>query len=202
MINYDTLFRYDDVDISFIKAEDITDIIRMFDSEKFCRYLYFAPAPEKIYRDYFEPLVDETKISLEKGDIPDFPVFTVRDAGSKEFLGQCSLTPVPFLEQIYEVSFQFKEEAWGRGMGTLSCQFIKFFAFSYLNARRLNADCYGRNGGSQKVLLNSGFVSEGVRRNFYSTEYGFDDKLLFGLLREDLPDEELKEAGLRFKQIG
>ncbi len=51
---------------------------------------------------------------------------------------------------------------------------------------RITLDAYGKNIASLKIAENLSFTKEGVLRNYYKVEEGFDDKVIYGLLREEI----------------
>jgi ribosomal-protein-alanine N-acetyltransferase len=52
----------------------------------------------------------------------------------------------------------------------------------------LNADTAAGNLGSVKVLKKAGFVVEGRQRKYWHARGGYHDRLLFGLLAEEVED--------------
>lgn len=79
----------------------------------------------------------------------------------------------------------------GGGYGTEACEFLVYYAFTILGAFRLNGDCAAGNTGSVRVMEKCGFVREGRQRRYWHARGGYHDRLLFGLLREDLEKRHL-----------
>lgn len=57
--------------IALIQRNDLNDIIEMLGDPKVTEYLYFAPAPEDVYRDYFGPIIEGTAEAIGHGEWPE-----------------------------------------------------------------------------------------------------------------------------------
>lgn len=169
--------------ISLIKSSDLSDIIEMLANPKVTEYLFFAPAPEALYRDYFEPIIDSTREAIQKGEWPQGPTVIIRDT-SGQYMGMCGLHPVMFLQGNYEIGYQFSEHAWGKGLASSSCQLLLSLAFREMGAHKVTADCYRSNIGSYKTMEKVGIVQEGCQSAYYKTDNGFDDRLLYGITKQ------------------
>ncbi len=169
--------------ISYLVEEDIDDIVEMLKNESVCEYLYFAPAPEEVYRGYFEPIAREIKERIEKGRNPKNVVFIFRDLKTNEFIGQSGMTMIPMIDGVYEVGYQFREEFWGSGLATISCELVLDYAFNTVNAYRVEANCYENNLGSKRVLEKCGLELEGISKNYYKVEDKYVSRLNFGITK-------------------
>jgi [ribosomal protein S5]-alanine N-acetyltransferase len=63
---------------------------------------------------------------------------------------------------------------------------ISRFAFSSLTLNRLEAACLPDNAPSIRLLLKTGFQSEGRARDYLSINGAWRDHLLFALLAKDV----------------
>jgi len=178
-----------DLRFSYSTEHDLPAISRMLSKESVCRWLFFGPNTDEATRSYFLPLIEEIEAALAEGRRPECHVFTVRLKYSGEFVGQCALLPVEFSPGSFLVGYQLDDTCWGRGYGTLACSFLVYFAFTVLDAYRLNGDTVAGNTASRRVMEKCGFVLEGVQRQYWHARGEYHDRLVFGLLKNDLAPE-------------
>ena len=184
--SFETLKRGESTKISegvharLIKKEDFSHLVEMLNNPSMNKYLFYAPAPAEAFEGFFNPMIEAAAVAIEKNEWPDAACLILVD-NDGHFLGNIGLVQNPFLEGNLEVGFHIIESVWGKGTATAITKFVCAIAFSQLNAYKLCADCYGGNTGSIKVLEKAGFTKEGNQKAYYVD----DDKLLFGLTKED-----------------
>lgn len=173
------------IEIVPLKERDIDDIVEMLQNPEVCRYLFFAPAPEEVYRGYFEPIAAQMDKEMDEGRDPINMVYILRERERGNFIGQFGIMAVPMIEGVYEIGYQLREEYWGRGIGTFACEKALDYIFDTLGGHRAEANCYSINRGSKKVLEKCGFAYEGELRGYYKVEDEFIGRSNYGLLRTD-----------------
>ncbi|MGF1701234.1 GNAT family N-acetyltransferase [Photobacterium makurazakiensis] len=166
--------------IKLITPDDLADILAMLENPKVTEFLFFAPAPEELYRAFFEPIIEDTQSAIAEERWPEHPTVIISDKNGR-YMGMGGLTQVMLLEGNFEVGYQLPEHAWGKGIATAICKALTQLAFSMLNAHKVTADCYASNVGSYKTLEKCGFEQEGRLKNYYKYDGGFDDRLFYGL---------------------
>jgi ribosomal-protein-alanine N-acetyltransferase len=176
-----------DLIFSYCTDGDLPEISRMLSKESVCRWLFFGPNAVEVTRSYFLPLIEGMQAALLEGRTPDRHVFTLRLHRTGEFVGQCALFPVDFSSGSYLVGYQIDDTHWGKGYGTLACRFLVYVAFAVLDGYRLNGDAVAGNTASLRVMEKCGFVREGLQRGYWHARGGCHDRVLLGLLRDDLP---------------
>ncbi|UXI04624.1 GNAT family N-acetyltransferase [Photobacterium sp. TY1-4] len=169
--------------IQLICQEDLAEIVEMLDNPKVSQYLFFAPAPAEVYTAFFTPIIDNTRTAIASAQWPEHPTFILRDQDHR-FMGMLGITRNMMLPGNFDVGYQLPEHAWHQGIATRGCQFITQLAFEQLGAHKVCADCYGNNIGSARVLEKNGFVQEGRQAGFYQLDHGVDDRVLFGMTRD------------------
>ncbi|WP_070963844.1 GNAT family N-acetyltransferase [Vibrio sonorensis] len=169
--------------IRLIQHSDLEDVIEVLDDHRVNQYLYFAPADRSLYTGYFTPIIENTRQAIANGQWPDNPTFVIRDKNG-QYMGMTAVTRVMFLNGNFEVGYQLPFHAWGQGIATCACQLMTKLGFEELKAHKIGADCYGSNLGSYKTLEKCGYAKEGQQRNYYLTDQGFDDKLIYGLSKQ------------------
>ena len=163
----------------------------MLVKEKVCRWLFFGPNTPEVTHAYFLPFVEENALARAEERMPAHFVFTIRDLKTGTFIGQCALVAEELSPGAYLVGYQIDDPYWNKGIGSEAAAFLVWFAFRKAGAYRLNADTAAGNTGSVRVLKNAGFVPEGQQRKYWHAKGGYHDRLLFGLLNEDVEDELL-----------
>ncbi|GEA60196.1 GNAT family N-acetyltransferase [Vibrio comitans] len=169
--------------MQLIQKPDLQDIIAMLDNPKVTEYLFFAPAPVEMYEGYFGPMIENTRQAIESQTYPDNIIGIIRD-NDQRYMGMAAVTSVMFLEGSYEIGYQLSEHAWKQGIATAACQFFTQMAFEVLGAHKVCADCYATNVGSYRTLEKNGFEREGVQKDYYKLDNGFDDRLHYGMTRQ------------------
>lgn len=165
-------------------------------------FLFFCPSPNEVYEGYFTPLADSAaafraKLSedTETGStsVPENICLIIREKNTGAFVGNAgAMTPMAmFCPGNMEVGYQFNESAWGKGLATRCTKLLLQLAFGEMGAHKVNADLYGRNKGSARVLEKAGLRKEGGLARYYkipaSTELNsvtYDDKDFYGITLE------------------
>ncbi|OJJ47328.1 hypothetical protein ASPZODRAFT_132324 [Penicilliopsis zonata CBS 506.65] len=90
-----------------------------------------------------------------------------------------------------EIGYWLGEEYWGRGIATGVVKAFSTWTFeTFPQIVRLEAEVYEGNEGSARVLTKAGYKLEGRMRKAVEKGGKIMDLLIFGLLREDLKNEE------------
>ncbi|PMM41667.1 GNAT family N-acetyltransferase [Vibrio breoganii] len=172
-----------ELNIQLIQKPDLQDIITMLDNPKVAEYLFFAPAPAEMYEGYFGPMIENTQQAIADQSYPDNIIGIIRD-NSGRYIGMAAITSVMFMEGNYEIGYQLSEHAWKQGIATAACQFFTKIAFDVLGAHKVCADCYATNVGSYRTLEKNGYEREGVQKSYYKLDNDFDDRLHYGMTRQ------------------
>ncbi len=78
----------------------------------------------------------------------------------------------------------------GRRLADAAARLLQRHLLVDLDYHRLQLECYGFNDRAIRHAERAGFVREGVRRRAYWRHGEWVDGVLFGMLREDLPEDE------------
>ncbi len=176
---------------SYVTLEDLFPISEMLAKESVCRWLFFGPNTPEVTHAYFLPFVDENTLALSEKRMPGHFVFTIRNQETGVFIGQCALIAEDLSPGAYLVGYQIDNPYWNRGIGSEAVTFLIWFAFRIAGAYRLNADTAAGNRGSVRVLEKGGFVPEGLQRKYWHAWGEYHDRLLFGLLAEEIEEDVL-----------
>lgn len=132
--------------------------------------------------------VDETKriISYWMSNYPD-PKFYVWGIQLKNgsLIGTISIHSVHDGFERGEVGYALMKRYWNQGYMTEALQALLAYAFGVINFNRLEAHHSIYNPASGAVLMKTGFQHEGVLRQYYRSNDGFQDSSLYSILKKD-----------------
>jgi RimJ/RimL family protein N-acetyltransferase len=112
--------------------------------------------------------------------------FGIFDAETGRYLGGTGLHEPDWELRRFEIGYWIRASATGNGFTTEAVRILRDFAFSSLDARRLELSCDVRNAPSRRVAERNGFVLEGTLRNaFLDTQDQPANWLVFSLVPED-----------------
>jgi RimJ/RimL family protein N-acetyltransferase len=76
----------------------------------------------------------------------------------------------------------------GRGIGDVAARLFQRYLLVELEMHRVELQIYGFNERAIAQAERTGYVREGVKRKAYLKDGEWEDAVLFGLLRNELPD--------------
>ena len=101
-----------------------------------------------------------------------------------QMIGIGEISKIDFKNLNAEISYMIINKSfWGKGIGTQIVQKLILVGFNELNLNKLFAGTNSSNIGSQKVLKKNSFQIEGTQKKHLITDNGFEDKIMFGLVR-------------------
>lgn len=132
--------------------------------------------------------VDETKriISYWMSNYPD-PKFYVWGIQLKNgsLIGTISIHSVHDGFERGEVGYALMKRYWNQGYMTEALEALLAYAFGVVGFNRLEAHHSIYNPASGAVLIKNGFQHEGVLRQYYRSNDGFQDSSLYSILKKD-----------------
>ncbi len=132
--------------------------------------------------------VDETKriISYWMSNYPD-PKFYVWGIQLKNgsLIGTISIHSIHDGFERGEVGYALMKRYWNQGYTTEALQALLTYAFATVGFNRLEAHHSIYNPASGAVLMKTGFQHEGVLRQYYRSNDGFQDSSLYSILKKD-----------------
>ena len=117
---------------------------------------------------------------------PDAAVFVVDVDGAP--VGTASLFGFDMYARHAEAGITLAAEARGRGIGTEAIRRLVAFGFERRNLRRIHLQAIASNTAALRAYEKAGFVVEGRLREHAWVRGGYEDIVLMGILRSDLPD--------------
>ncbi len=171
----------DTLEVKLFVKEDIDDIIMMLSNPRMHAYLFFADeGQEDAYRAYFEPLAKEIDQRIQQQEKPQNIPLIIREKASGNFVGMVGAKPAPMIDGVYEIGYQIAVPYWGKSIATLAAKKLIEILEKDYQPHKLQADLYGGNKASKRVLQKLGFTLEGRLASYYLVDGGFDDKVIYG----------------------
>lgn len=103
-----------------------------------------------------------------------------------KFAGAISFHSMALEDARAEVGYWLTASARGKGIATAATKLFTQFGFESIHFHRIEALINATNISSQKVILNTGFVQEGVLRDKCVRDDGtYEDMVLFSALRTE-----------------
>lgn len=155
--------------------------------------MYYLP-------ELFAPDLDAARRNLEEAlrerDSPERRkyFFALVDRASGEYVGEMGFT----LEDespsgsrvsnryLADLGYFIKHEFWGKGIATEAGRKVIEFGFARAGVWKFKTGCLAENAPSERVMVKLGFRKEGKLRRHQWHEGEWKDRLVYGLLREDL----------------
>lgn len=114
---------------------------------------------------------------------PNSLMWAICSAGTGEHVGNIKLGPVDWIHRRGDIGLMIGERSvWGQGYATEAISLLAEYAFSDLKLHRLTAGSYEMNAGSIGAFLRAGFEIDGVWRDHYEIDGGFQNRICVGLV--------------------
>lgn len=176
----------------FAERDDLASIVRMLADPEVGQWLWFTPAPPETFERYFAPFIDRQTAELARGEIPHRAVFVVEDTRGT-FLGEGGAIAVAGSPGGFEIGYQLRRDAWGRGVGMRFARFLCAYAVHRCHAYRIEAACLEGNTGSRRILTKLGLELAGARPGYRLREGVRHTEVLYGAQVRELDQAALRQ---------
>jgi len=133
--------------------------------------------------------INETRIKindwLERYNKNNFYQWAISIKGSDEPIGAIGLFVVNESDMCGDFAYVISRKYWGRDIATEALRAVLNFAFKVGEFNRLESYHSINNPASGKVMINAGMKFEGLARQKYRSNVGFEDCNMYAVLRED-----------------
>lgn len=102
-----------------------------------------------------------------------------------EVIGSIALLNVNEFHSQADCGYCYRKDHWGRGIGTECLRRVIQFGFEELGANRLEALHSVENPASGCVMKKSGMKREGVKREYFPTDHGYVDCIMYAITASD-----------------
>lgn len=111
-------------------------------------------------------------------------------------IGNVKVGPIDWVHRLAGVGIIIGEkECWGKGYASEAIKLVTDYAFNNLKLHKLIAGAYKNNKGSARIFSKAGYTIEGVWKDHYMTDSGYEDSICFArinpayVLRINVKDE-------------
>lgn len=164
-----------------IRPDDARDLFAWMGDPEVCRWERWTPHESADYsRGYIMAVYryDDIRfyywgIELDGRLIGSICVVNVDDFDEKAVMGYC-----------------LAREYWSRGYTTEAAREVLRFMFQEVGINRVEASHSINNPASGRVLEKAGFRPEGLAKEYYRSNEGFQDSRLFGITRREYTNAE------------
>jgi [ribosomal protein S5]-alanine N-acetyltransferase len=156
-----------------LRKDDLSQMMKIVSDPQIMRYLLWFIEGEKDVAGFIDVSMKEAAKG-ERGEPRGDYVFSVEEASTDRFIGNCALTPIMeghgettdrmAKPTTAEVGYWLKQEFWGKGYATEITKRLIALGFEELKLHRVFAVCDDLNVASRKVLEKSGMKYEGTTR--------------------------------------
>lgn len=102
--------------------------------------------------------------------------------GQDRVIGSCGFLNLSQKHHRAEIGFELSREHWGKGIAGEALQAVIAHGFSQLNLNRIEALIEPANSPSQKLVEKTGFLREGLLRDYEYTQGKYDDLYMYSML--------------------
>lgn len=165
-------------------AEDMAVAANSPDIARYMRNTFPSPYTLDSARQWIEIATTTTGAPSPGSPTLNYGIYS---PDGRRCLGGIGMRPCRDVEcRTYEVGYWIAPAAWGRGMATAALTLFSRWAFeTFPEVLRLEAQVFGNNDRSCRVLTKVGFAHEGTRRRAVWKNGEVLDLKIYGLLREE-----------------
>jgi RimJ/RimL family protein N-acetyltransferase len=167
-----------------VKREDIRLLLKWYNDPEVTQYIArYLPTTETAAANWIEELA-RTKSNTDVAFVVEAGI-----AGLEEAIGDCGLTQIDHRNQRAELSVVIgQKHLWGKGYGTEAARLLIEYGFGELSLHRVTSLVLEFNERSIMLHRKLGFREEGRVRQSVFKRGRFWDTVVFGLLKEELPE--------------
>lgn len=133
--------------------------------------------------------INETRLKindwLERYNKKNFYQWAITIKGTEEPIGAIGLFVVNEGDMCGDFGYSISRKHWGQGIASEALKAVIKFAFEVVGFNRIESYHSINNPASGKVMQNAGMKFEGLARQKYKSNFGFEDCNMYAVLKED-----------------
>jgi [ribosomal protein S5]-alanine N-acetyltransferase len=150
-----------DVILREVHPKDIESFYEYISSAEVVKYLADSEIPSSVENAGVE-LMYWGNLFMKKNSV----YWAIADKKSGQIIGTCGFNSWSREHRRVEISYDLSYKYWGSGIMTSVVKSLTEFAFSKMNAKRIQATVVDFNKGSIRVLEKCGYKEEGLMKSF------------------------------------
>ena len=178
--------------------ESANVIIRPFTVQDAPAMYAYASDPEttKIMRFSTHKSIEETEALLKQWEhaysSERFYNWAVVCKECNEVIGSIGLVEVNDFHCQADCGYCYRKDHWGRGIATECLRRVIQFCFEEMGTNRLEALHSIENPASGCVMRKAGMRREGVKREYFPTDHGYVDCVMYAITASDYAESVSK----------
>lgn len=161
------------------KLENLDVFFKLKSCNEVWKYSTFDPLKDKDQaRILLENLIDE-------GIDENYIYKALYKKDSMEFVGEAGIIEYITHANRCVIGYNLLPQYWNHGYATEITKNLVKYSFEFLGVERIEALALQINTASCRVLEKSGFLLEGVLRNFNKCETGYRNVCYYGMISSD-----------------
>ncbi len=167
----------DGVQLRWLEPADLPVLQRLFGDDEVVRFMALSRLETRAQAEVFLESIVE---GFLEGSLYQWGL----EAGG-QLVGTCTLAGIDRDNRHAEIGFALERAHRGRGLMARATRTLLGFSFRFLALHRIEADVDPRNTASIRLLEKLGFAREGLLRERYREQDGYQDALIYGLLARE-----------------
>ena len=169
------------------EIDNIDDYFKLKSTREVWTYSTFTPLTDIKQANF---LLKELIVNRKNGKY-DFMALYLKD--TNEFIGESGIIGYNPNANRCVIGYNLLPEFWNQGFATEITNRIVAYAFEELGIERIEALALQSNFASCKVLEKSGFMLEGVLRNYNKSNNGYRNVCYYGIISSDYFGELMRD---------
>ena len=171
------------VSLRAFQADDLSALYRWWDDERVTEFLEMGARPTRDKdADAFLKLAQESDEAI---------VFAIEEQDGSRMVGTCGLFSINWICRRAQFNILIGEpDAWDKGYGREAALLLVRYAFKMLNLNSVQLGVNEENKRAVQSYENSGFVHEGIRRQFIFSQGRYSDMVVMSVLRSEYEDNK------------
>lgn len=168
------------IKIRKLKIQDAKRMRELFADDSVLRYLLYPKPAKKIK---LKEEIDFVKKNIRnyKKKMPE--IYTMAITADNVFIGAIGANKIDYKNQCIVIGYWIGKNYWGKGYVKKAVKLFCKFLREKFKVVRIEAFVFTKNIASQKVLLKSGFVFEGIKHKAIKKNDKFLDEKMYALVR-------------------
>jgi ribosomal-protein-alanine N-acetyltransferase len=165
--------------------EDLDDFFKLKSCIEVWKYSTFIALKEK---EQARQLLDNLINNRINGH---YDYMALHKKETKEFIGEAGIIGYSPNANRCVVGYNLLPQYWNQGYATEITKRLVKYTFESLGFERIEALALQTNKASCKVLEKSGFLLEGILRNFNKCETGYRNVCYYGIISSDFYEKQV-----------
>lgn len=162
-----------------ITIEDIDDMYAYASNDEVSKYLTW-----ETHRNITDTK-DYIKLILNNYKNNKIAPWGIEHKETKKMIGSIDFVNWFPNDKVAEIGYVLSQDYWGKGLMTEAARELIAFGFEKMDLIRIQARCFTKNFGSERIMQKTGMTLEGIMRKAMFTKGAHQDIKLYSILKEE-----------------